>query len=161
MSSSPMNAPQQKTATTSTHSSSPIRSPTSSSGRLFYIPSPIITKRTRTYSACERAIRNPTETGKVKYFCRQKGHGFITPSAGGNDIFVHISDIDGEVVPLEGDEVRYKLCPMPPKNEGFQAIHVEIMQLSPAKHQKWDDSANLHCHISNIKKRSNVLGKLD
>jgi 'Cold-shock' DNA-binding domain len=39
----------------------------------------------------ERAMVNPLEHGKVKRFCRQKGHGFISREQG-EDIFVHISE---------------------------------------------------------------------
>jgi len=102
------------------------------------IPSPIITKRTRTASTCERAMDNPIERGKVKYFSRTKGHGFITADRGGDEIFVHISDIEGEYVPREGDEVTYRLCPIPPKAEKYQAIHVRITHFTPDVHLKWD-----------------------
>lgn len=104
----------------------------------FQLPSPIITRRTRTYSASERAATNPTETGKVKYFCRNKGHGFVTPNNGGEDLFLHISDIEGEYVPSPGDEVFYKLCAIPPKNERFQAVHVKIANMAPGTHERWD-----------------------
>ena len=34
-----------------------------------------------------------TKTGTVKWFNNQKGYGFITPTEGGNDLFVHMSSI--------------------------------------------------------------------
>lgn len=107
------------------------------------IPSPIITRRTRTYSLSERAAANPVETGKVKYFCRHKGHGFITPDSGSVDLFLHISDVEGEFVPRPGDEVSYKLCPVPPKNERLQAIHVKISNMAPGTHERWDTPSPL------------------
>ncbi|XP_050420819.1 cold shock domain-containing protein CG9705 [Adelges cooleyi] len=101
-------------------------------------PSPIVTRRTRTDSTSALALRNPQVTGNVKYFCKSKGHGFITPDNGDADIFVHISDIEGEYVPLPGDRVRYRLCPVPPKLEKNQATHVEIINLTPQVHLRWD-----------------------
>jgi hypothetical protein len=41
---------------------------------------------------CDRAMRNPLIHGTVKSFSRSRGHGFITPKEGGEDIFVHISE---------------------------------------------------------------------
>lgn len=102
------------------------------------LPSPIITRRTRTLSTSAKAMSNPEETGKVKYFCRSRGHGFITPDNASDDVFVHISDIEDEYVPLPGDEVKYRLCPIPPKFEKNQAVHVKIVNLTPQVHVKWN-----------------------
>ena len=39
------------------------------------------------------------------------------------------SSIEGEYVPLPGDEVKYKLCPIPPKYEKNQATNAQIVNL--------------------------------
>ncbi|KAG9337637.1 hypothetical protein JZ751_028395, partial [Albula glossodonta] len=106
--------------------------------RGYLIPSPLPTRRTRTCSATVRASQGPVFTGVCKYFSRSKGHGFITPADGGSDIFVHVSDIEGEYVPVEGDEVSFKLCPIPPKHLKVQAVEVNITHLAPGtKHETW------------------------
>ncbi|XP_023610974.1 calcium-regulated heat-stable protein 1 isoform X3 [Myotis lucifugus] len=56
------------------------------------VPSPLPTRRTRTFSATVRASQGPIYKGVCKCFCRSKGHGFITPADGGPDIFLHISE---------------------------------------------------------------------
>ncbi|XP_069346855.1 cold shock domain-containing protein C2 [Eulemur rufifrons] len=102
------------------------------------LPSPLPTKRTRTYSATARASAGPVFKGICKQFSRSQGHGFITPENGSEDIFVHVSDIEGEYVPVEGDEVTYKMCPIPPKNQKFQAVEVVLTQLAPhTPHETW------------------------
>lgn len=46
--------------------------------------------------------------GTVKFFNSQKGFGFITPKSGGKDLFVHVSNIEGDMKTLnEGQEVEY------------------------------------------------------
>ncbi|KAF3699650.1 Calcium-regulated heat stable protein 1 Calcium-regulated heat-stable protein of 24 kDa [Channa argus] len=106
--------------------------------RDFLIPSPLPTRRNRTCSATARASEGPVFTGVCKYFSRSKGHGFITPSDGGSDIFVHISDIEGEYVPVEGDEMSYKICSIPPKYEKVQAVEATITHLKPGTvHETW------------------------
>ncbi|KAG0712121.1 Cold shock domain-containing protein [Chionoecetes opilio] len=112
--------------------------PDSPNKRMLQIPSPIVTRRTRTKSTSEIAFSNPEVKGKVRYFCRSKGHGFIVPENGTEEIFLHISDIEGEYVPQEGDEVNYRLCPIPPKREKCQATHVQIVNFTPEVHLRWD-----------------------
>jgi CspA family cold shock protein len=44
--------------------------------------------------------------GTVKFFVESKGYGFITNDETGEDIFVHISGIEGESL-NEGDKVEF------------------------------------------------------
>lgn len=54
-------------------------------------------------------------------------------------IFIVLSfSIEDEYVPLPGDEVKYRLCPIPPKFEKNQAVHVKIVNLTPQVHVKWN-----------------------
>ena len=50
-------------------------------------------------------------TGTVKFFNAQKGFGFITPSDGGKDVFVHISAVEraGMSTLNEGQRVSYEV----------------------------------------------------
>lgn len=50
-------------------------------------------------------------TGTVKFFNSEKGYGFITPSNGGKDVFVHIKDVRrAELQTLrEGDRLEFNL----------------------------------------------------
>jgi CspA family cold shock protein len=49
--------------------------------------------------------------GTVKWFSEGKGFGFITPDDGGDDIFVHHSDIkmEGDVSLDDGQKVTYEV----------------------------------------------------
>ena len=51
-----------------------------------------------------------TKEGIVKWFNDSKGYGFLTPSDGGKDLFVHMSEIkmDGFKTLKEGQEVDYE-----------------------------------------------------
>ncbi|HEX3861830.1 MAG TPA: cold-shock protein [Stellaceae bacterium] len=50
-------------------------------------------------------------TGTVKWFNAQKGYGFIQPSSGGPDVFVHISAVEraGMHSLNEGQTVSYEI----------------------------------------------------
>lgn len=50
-------------------------------------------------------------TGTVKFFNTQKGFGFIQPSDGSKDVFVHISAVEraGMSMLSEGQKVSYEV----------------------------------------------------
>ena len=50
-------------------------------------------------------------TGTVKWFNAQKGFGFIQPTDGGNDVFVHVSALEraGISTLAEGQKLTYEI----------------------------------------------------
>jgi cold shock protein len=55
--------------------------------------------------------RDRRPTGTVKFFNTQKGFGFIAPSDGSKDVFVHISAVEraGMRTLVEGQQVSYDI----------------------------------------------------
>ena len=45
-------------------------------------------------------------TGKVKFFNSSKGYGFIVDDETGDDVFVHVTSLNGLKI-NEGDKVEY------------------------------------------------------
>lgn len=60
--------------------------------------------------------------GTVKFFNNTKGFGFIKPSDGGDDIFVHSSGLVDEI--RENDEVKFEVQR---GKKGMNAVNVELI----------------------------------
>ncbi len=61
------------------------------------------------------------QEGTVKFFNGTKGFGFITPSAGGDDIFVHVSGLYDEI--RENDKVTFEVQN---GKKGLNAVNVRV-----------------------------------
>ena len=62
--------------------------------------------------------------GTVKWFNQTKRFGFITPSDGSKDVFVHASDIQGGSL-AEGDRVEFELAE---GEKGPKASNVQVVE---------------------------------
>ena len=68
-------------------------------------------------------------TGTVKWFNPTKGYGFIQPSGGGKDVFVHISAVEhaGLNTLNEGQQIEYEII----SNRGKESAgNLKIMRSS-------------------------------
>jgi CspA family cold shock protein len=62
------------------------------------------------------------QQGTVKFFNETKGFGFITPAAGGPDIFVHVSGLIDEI--RENSSVSYEVQN---GQKGLNAVNVQVI----------------------------------
>ncbi|MEZ5016392.1 MAG: cold-shock protein [Flavipsychrobacter sp.] len=63
------------------------------------------------------------QEGTVKFFNETKGFGFITPSDGGKDIFVHVSGLNGDI--YENDKVQFDV---EEGKKGLNAVNVTVVK---------------------------------
>ena len=66
------------------------------------------------------------QTGTVKFFNMDKGFGFISPDAGGSDVFVHISsgERSGMTSLTENQKVSFDTEP-DPRGKGPKAVNIQ------------------------------------
>ena len=62
------------------------------------------------------------QEGTVKFFNDTKGFGFITPSNGGADLFVHVSGLHQDI--REGDRVSFETRD---GQKGPNAVNVSVI----------------------------------
>ncbi len=60
--------------------------------------------------------------GTIKFFNETKGFGFITPNDGGDDLFVHVTGLNGRV--RENDKVTYDVQQ---GKRGLNAVNVTVI----------------------------------
>ena len=67
--------------------------------------------------------------GTVKWFNSEKGFGFISNDAGGEDVFVHFSSImsEGYKTLNEGQAVTFDTEPDPKDSRKLRAINVKVI----------------------------------
>jgi CspA family cold shock protein len=64
-------------------------------------------------------------TGKVKFFNRARGFGFIVPEDGGDDVFVHATALPEGVELSEGGKVSFEVVD-DRRGKGKQAANVRV-----------------------------------
>jgi cold shock protein len=62
------------------------------------------------------------QEGTVKFFNETKGFGFISPSNGGQDIFVHVSGLNDEI--RQDDKVTFEVQN---GKKGLNAVNVKVI----------------------------------
>jgi CspA family cold shock protein len=62
------------------------------------------------------------QQGTVKFFNATKGFGFITPNAGGQDVFVHSTGLIDEI--RENDKVEFEV---ENGRKGVNAVNVKVI----------------------------------
>ena len=62
--------------------------------------------------------------GTVKRWVEGRGYGFIEPDEGGDDIFVHNTDLDGTYMLMQGQKVEFDVENTP---KGPRARNVKIV----------------------------------
>ena len=86
---------------------------------------PTLTSFERAKGSFNAREENPLATGTVKFFNTEKGYGFISRE-GGDDVFVHYSNIEGSGYRSleEGQAVEFDVAP---GRKGEEAQNVKVI----------------------------------
>jgi cold shock protein len=70
-------------------------------------------------------------TGRVKFFDRERGYGFIAPDDGGKDVFVHVSAVQSAGVPFLKENMSLSFDVQDDaRGRGHQAIVLQLLSLA-------------------------------
>ena len=68
------------------------------------------------------------QTGKVKFFDKDRGFGFVTPESGGRDVFVHVSAFQRSGLPHLEDGMKLSYATEDDaRGRGPQAINLQLL----------------------------------
>jgi cold shock protein len=74
------------------------------------------------------ASRVSRQLGKVKFFDKERGFGFVTPDQGGRDVFVHVSSVQKSGLPhLEEGMALSFATEDDTRGRGPQAINLQLL----------------------------------
>ena len=72
----------------------------------------------------EKVNASPGTLGRVKFFNRRRGYGFIEADSLDRDVFVHVTDLEDRV--SKGDRVTFDLAP---SEKGLEAKNVRLIKV--------------------------------
>ena len=68
------------------------------------------------------------QVGKVKFFDKERGFGFVTPEEGGRDVFVHVSSVQRSGLPHLEEGMRMSYATEDDsRGRGPQAINLQLL----------------------------------
>ena len=85
------------------------------------------------YNSSNEGHSSAKLTGKVKWFNKDKGYGFIVPDDKTNDVFVHINNLSKSSPAIdslyENDLVKYNV--EVGRNDKISAVNIEVVESAP------------------------------